>query len=149
GPRLTCAAVSWRRRSPWPPVRGGRPMDCRTARTLLDYHRPTDSELSGPDAADLERHLDVCPECGALAQAERRADARLGRAMRDVPLPDGLHDRLLARLAADRRAVMMRRFARGSRYAAAAALVLATLLGVGWWTTRPRPLDGQAVLDKY
>jgi hypothetical protein len=117
-------------------------MDCKTARLLLDFHRPTAEELAAPEVADLEAHLAVCPECDALTRAERRADARLAEAMSAVPVPDGLPDRLRARLAADRRADALRKLAWAARGAAvAAALLLAVGLGVLWVRTHPRPLD--------
>ena len=90
-------------------------MDCRTARLLLDYHRPQASELASSEAGALEQHLSVCSECDALTRAERQADARLGKAMRDVPIPDRLRDRVLARLHADRRAATLNRLAWSAR----------------------------------
>src|SRR5690242_15755148 len=106
-------------------------MDCRTARLLLDYARPAPAELPGGDAAALEGHLTACPECEALARAERQADDRLGRAVRDVPVPDGLRDRLLARLGAERRRWYPRRLTWGGGTLAGAAAAL--LLAFGLW----------------
>ena len=65
-------------------------MDCRTARHLLDYARPRVPELDRPDQEALDGHLAVCPECDALARAERQFDEHLGQAVRDVPVPQGL-----------------------------------------------------------
>ena len=116
-------------------------MDCKTARLLLDYARPAPAELPGGDAAALEGHLTACPECEALARAERQLDDHLGRAVRDVPVPDGLRDRLLARLRAERRRWYRRWALRGAGAAAAAAsLVLAIGLWAHWRASRlPAP----------
>jgi hypothetical protein len=108
-------------------------MDCKTARLLLDYARPSPAELSGGDAAALESHLVGCPDCETLAHGERQLDDHLGRAVREVPLPPGVRDRLLQRLQRERRVRYLRRTV---RIAAAAALVL---LGLGMWQFWPRP----------
>jgi hypothetical protein len=108
-------------------------MDCKTARLLLDYARPKPAELPGGEAAALEGHLTGCPECEAVARAERQADDHLGRAVRDVPVPDGLRDRLLGRLRAERRRWYRRWALRGTgALAAAAALVVSFGLWEHW-----------------
>jgi hypothetical protein len=114
-------------------------MDCKTARLLLDYARPMPAELPGGDVAALESHLTACPECEAVARAERQADDHLGRAVRDVPVPDGLRDRLLARLRAERRRWYRRRllWTGGTQAAAAAGVLIA--LGV-WGHFHPAQL---------
>jgi hypothetical protein len=128
-------------------------MDCRTARLLLDFHRPRAGELPADEAADLERHLAGCPECDSAGRAERRLDEHIGRAVRDVPVPDGLREQLLARLKAERTAVFHRRLAWAARGGAvAAALLIGTFV---WWhyaQTPPR-LDPETLLaedfEKY
>jgi len=107
-------------------------MDCKTARLLLPFLRPLAPELSPTDAEDLRDHLAGCPECGALAAAEHRVDARLGQAVRDVPVPADLPARLLKRLDAERRSWYRRRVV--APLLAAAALLLAT--GAGWFWLR-------------
>src|SRR5689334_15791744 len=103
---------------------GGRRMDCRTARLLLDFERPRVPELPPDDASALDAHLAGCPECEALAQADRAADDRLGRAMRDVAVPEGLHQRILDRLVAERGDQRRRWLGWTVRVAAAAAVVV-------------------------
>jgi hypothetical protein len=107
-------------------------MDCKTARLLLDFARPKPAELAGGDAADLEGHLGACPECDAVGRGQRQLDDHIGRAVRDVPLPDGLRDRLLERLAAERRAWKRRLAKRAVPLAAAAAVLLAVGLYAFW-----------------
>jgi hypothetical protein len=117
-------------------------MDCRTARLLLDYARPQLSELPPSDSDALEAHLAGCVECDALSRAERQVDERLGQAMRDVPMPEGLHDRILARIQSERGDQQRRWLGWTVRAAAVAALVLLTVwIGVIWYAKKPRALD--------
>ncbi len=123
-------------------------MDCKTARLLLDFDRPGASELERADADALEGHLAACPQCEALAQADRPFDAALGHAMRQVEVPDGLRAQLLARLEAERGAWYRRWYGHGFRALAAAAALL--LLVWGWWYWRseqPRPVQPEAVVQ--
>ncbi|HXG10141.1 MAG TPA: zf-HC2 domain-containing protein [Gemmataceae bacterium] len=115
-------------------------MDCKTARLLLDFARPR--ELDPDEALALESHLARCPECEALAQAERRLDEHLGRAIRDVAVPEGLRRRLLDRLAAERG----RRHRRGVAWivrlaVAAAILAVVVWLAFNWVPREPPALD--------
>jgi hypothetical protein len=108
-------------------------MDCKTARLLLDFHRPRAGELAPEEAAALEGHLASCPDCDAAGRAARRLDDHLGRAVRDVPVPDRLRERLLARLKEERRAARLRKVAWAARGVAAAAAVLLVGVLVWWW----------------
>jgi hypothetical protein len=124
-------------------------MDCKTARVLLDYQRP--GELPPEEAADLERHLGSCVECDGAARAEQRLDAHFGRAIREVPLPAQLRERLLSRLKEERAAVLRHRLAWTARgVAVAAALLLGVFL---WWhftVAKPQRLDpGYLVEEDY
>src|SRR5204863_3538530 len=96
-------------------------MDCRTARHLLEFSRPRASELEEQDQDALNGHLAVCPDCDAMARAEREADQHLGQAIRDVPVPHGLRERLMRRLREEREAWLRRWVARGLRVVAAVA----------------------------
>jgi hypothetical protein len=106
-------------------------MDCRHARLLLDFARPQGAELEPGDTHELESHLSDCPECGALAGQERRVDEHLGRAMRSVPVPDNLRNRLLSRLAVERDSYYRRWLVRVIGVTAAAAAVVLLIWG-GW-----------------
>jgi hypothetical protein len=124
-------------------------MDCRTARLLLDFARPRCTELPADDADALSAHLAGCADCDSLSRGERAADARLGEAMRAVSIPDGLRGRILDRLETDR-GVHRRRVAGWvvRLSAAAAAVLLAVLLGFAIFGNRPRPLDPWTLLDQ-
>jgi hypothetical protein len=123
-------------------------MDCKTVRLLLDYARPRSAELAGDDAAALEGHLHACPDCEVLARGERQFDDHLGRAVRNVPVPDGLRDRLLNRLAAERRTWYRRQARRWGPVAAAAVVLLA--LGLWWqWPRHQLPAPDLDAMVEY
>jgi hypothetical protein len=121
-------------------------MECRTARLLLELARPLPTELEAGEAEALWKHLATCADCGALARSDRAADDRLGQAMRAVPVPAGLRGRLLARLEAERGAWYRRRLVRGAgALAAAAGVVFAVGLALGWWDRRLPAVDVEAL----
>jgi hypothetical protein len=110
-------------------------MDCRTARQLLDFARPIHPELERGELRELEGHLADCPECGPAARAERRLDEHLGQAMRAVPVPKGLRDRISARLARERWGWK----GRGRKIAASLGAAAAIFLAIGLcWLLWPR-----------
>jgi hypothetical protein len=117
-------------------------MDCKTARTLVDFARPNALELEPRDAEELAGHLDTCPECGASALAERQLDEWLGAAVRQVEVPGNLRANVLACLDAERNKVVRHRFGRIIRRVAVAAALLLTLWG-GYrlWQPGPARLD--------
>jgi hypothetical protein len=123
-------------------------MDCKTARLLLDFHRPRCGELPPEEAVELERHLAGCADCDAAGRALRRLDDHLGPAVRAVPLPDGLRERLLARLREERSTRLHRRLAWAGRgLAVAAALLIATLLWLHFRPSPPPSLNLDALTD--
>jgi hypothetical protein len=108
-------------------------MDCKNARLLLEFIHPGSAELDSAEAEALHQHLGECPDCAAQAREERRADEHLGRAMRDVPVPDGLRERVLKRLTIERDAWYRRWIRRWLVRGVAAAAVIAGLW-VGYLT---------------
>lgn len=124
-------------------------MDCRSARLLLDFARPQACELEAEEAAALESHLDHCPDCHSQARNERQLDDSFGKAMRQVEVPAGLREQLLARLESARGDWHRQRFAHGVRLSLAAAAVL--LLGwAGWFWLQEHmvaPVDAQRVAE--
>jgi hypothetical protein len=124
-------------------------MDCKTARLLLDFARPQARELEAEEAQALESHLDRCPECHSQARSEREFDQHLGRAMRQVEVPAGLRDQLLARLESARGDWHRQRFAHAARLCVAAAALL-LLAWSGWYWIRQHwvsPIDTQRVAE--
>jgi hypothetical protein len=108
-------------------------MDCKTARLLLDFIRPGTPELEAAEADAVDGHLAHCPECDTLARQERRVDHVLGKAMRQVEVPDGLRARLLARLEAERGDWYRHRFGHGVRALLAVAAAVLVVWGLWWW----------------
>jgi hypothetical protein len=119
---------------------GGRPMDCKTARLLLDFARPGCAELDPTEAGDLERHLAGCPECEALFRSERQLDQHLGRAMRQVEVPERLRGQILARLDVERSDRLRRRYGHAIRALAAAAVLLVGVWGWLYWRAGQLPV---------
>ena len=120
-------------------------MDCKTARLMFEYARPNNRELDATETRALEDHLTSCDDCGPLARGERRADEAVGRAMRQVDVPDQLRGRILARLK-EQHTERRRRWAfNGLRGAAAAAALLLAALGLWhWYAVRPAfPVEHQ------
>jgi len=66
----------------------------------LDACRPGSNDLADPEMEILATRLATSPELDELRQRLQRLDRELGHAFRDVPVPEGLADRILARLAA-------------------------------------------------
>ncbi len=117
-------------------------MDCKNARFLLDYARPVPSELDADEEQALEQHLDQCTDCSGLAEAEQHFDDIIGKAMRDVPIPEGLPMRLMTRLSVERDAWYRKLLV---RVGAAAVLLIAALSFGMWWLSQPTVLDRAAV----
>ncbi len=118
-------------------------MDCKSAHLLMEFARPGSPELDAGEAEALRQHLAECGDCAALAAAERRADEHLGRAMRDVPVPDGLRQRLLTRLTAERKAWYRHRPVLG--FGAAAAVLLIGWVGHLLWFNRLPAISNEYV----
>jgi hypothetical protein len=118
-------------------------MDCKTARNLLQFIRPHGHDLDAADHAALQAHLAECTECDAFARAERQHDAHVGAAIRDVPVPAGLKDRLLSKLKRQREDWWKQSLNRVARYAAAAAAVV-LVVWIGFQLNsgaKPRPTE--------
>jgi hypothetical protein len=109
-------------------------MDCRTARLLLDLHRPAAHELDRDETQALEGHLAACSDCSAIAQAERRFDRQLGRAMCAVEAPPSLRTSILAKLDKERGESYRRQVARSLRIAVGVAACL--LVAFLFWNYR-------------
>lgn len=75
-------------------------MDCRTALELLEAARPGTDDLSEPELQPVGAHLQNCPRCEAAYRRRQTLDRAIGHAIRDVPVPSGLKQRLLDRLEA-------------------------------------------------
>jgi hypothetical protein len=119
-------------------------MQCRDAQFYLRLRRHTGDELGVEVVAELERHLAGCPECAADARAAAAFDRALATAMRSVPVPVGLREKLFTQAAAYRGGVIRRTVYRSAALAASVFLVLGLAFGV-FTATRPK-LDIPALL---
>ncbi len=115
-------------------------MDCQTAGQLLPFLNPRAEPLPAELAQSLEAHAGECPTCSALLQRTGREDRVIALAMRNVEVPEGLHDRLLARLRRERSRRRRNWPMRHPRWAAAAAVLLCFVAGgFGYWWHQPLP----------
>ena len=109
-------------------------MECVNARLLLLFRRP--GELAAEESAALESHLLTCPICSAAARRDSSFDTAVGHAMKSVPVPMGLRNKLLAESFA-RRGATLRRRAYTSVGVAACLLLAIGLVTGGIWASRP------------
>ena len=112
-------------------------MECRDAQFYLRLQRHTADEL-GPDVtAALDAHCATCAACAADARSAASFDRALASAMRAVPVPSGLRERLITQAARSQGAALRAKALRVGGMAAAALLVAA--IGFSLWTqTRPK-----------
>jgi len=110
-------------------------MNCKTARRYL--YAFADGELPVKDNCEVLDHLKMCPECTRVASEQQALRTALRRAMNRTPVPEGLADRMAAKL--DRRPepapVVGRRWWRLGVPMAAAASVAFAVTAV--WMMRP------------
>ncbi len=66
----------------------------------MEACRPGSDDLEDPALAPLAEALAADPDLAELFERLRRVDSRVAEAFGDVPLPEGLADRITARLAA-------------------------------------------------
>jgi hypothetical protein len=116
-------------------------MYCRDAQFYLRLRRHAGDELGVDVSADLNRHLATCAACGADAMAAASFDRAVAGALRAVPVPVGLRDKLLAQASAHHGAVIRHKVYRVT--AIAASLFLAVGLTFGLFSGRPK-LDTEA-----
>lgn len=123
-------------------------MDCPHADLLLLFYRPDrPSDLSAEDAAALRDHLAACPACAAKLAQQSAADRAIGAAMRTVPVPAGLADRLHRQAESHLQTAWRRAARRTLAKAALAAALLVTAYGGYVAATRPY-LDVAQLADR-
>lgn len=115
-------------------------MNCSLSRMLLAFPR---ADLAEEDRAGLSAHVAGCPHCAGIAAGEAALHGAFAKAMQAVPVPEGLHSKLLREGFAQRGARHRRQFYQWS--ALAASLLLALGLGFsGYLRSRPA-IDSDAV----
>lgn len=73
-------------------------MNCQTAQQTLELARPDHPEGAAIDEA--AQHVKGCPSCRTAVRRHEQLDQRIGEVCRDVPVPAGLKERLLAAVEA-------------------------------------------------
>jgi hypothetical protein len=81
------------------------PIDRRTLEQI-ETCRPGSDDLQLPEVSEARARIDADSAVHALYAKSQRFDSTISRAMHDVAVPDGLADRLLARLAMGRAAAL-------------------------------------------
>ncbi|MEX1231726.1 MAG: hypothetical protein WEB58_15870 [Planctomycetaceae bacterium] len=76
-------------------------MDCREAQRILDAAQADARDLWEPEVAPAAVHLKTCRDCQLSLRKKNRFDHAFGVAVRDVAVPAGLKQRMLAAIAAD------------------------------------------------
>jgi hypothetical protein len=71
-------------------------MDCGLAREQLEGARPDSGDREDPALEAAFAHVDACPACAEVVEFRREFDRHAGRVIRDVSVPAGLKERLLA-----------------------------------------------------
>jgi len=118
-------------------------MLCRDVQFYLRLRKHAGDDLGADVTADLHRHLASCPVCAAESQAAESFDRAVAVAVRAVPIPPGLREKLHAQASAHRGTVIRHRV---YRLATAAGLVFLALgLGLGLFSSRPK-LDTAALV---
>ena len=122
-------------------------MDDHTAQLLMELLTLGNQELDPEQAAAVERQLRALPDLEMLSQHDREFDALIRPAMRDVPIPTGLMDRIHTKLASQRGGVQRRRALRWSGGAFALVIGVVAVWGLRW---EARPvLDAEEFASFY
>jgi hypothetical protein len=116
-------------------------MDCHDARLLLTLQRREPEQLDRIELEAIERHVELCPGCQTWNQSEARFESALTAAVKNVPLPGQLKDRITAGLARSRPP-------RRKAWAAAAAAVLLAAIATGtYFWLQPVEIDIEQVVN--
>lgn len=70
-------------------------MNCHDALEQLESARPSSRDRYDSELRAASDHVAGCTRCSELFQSRESLDRRIGRVMRDVPIPDGLQLRIL------------------------------------------------------
>src|SRR5262245_10939969 len=119
-------------------------MQCRDAQFYLRLRRHAGDELGADVTADLDRHCAGCPACAADARPAASFDRAVTAAMRSVPVPAGLRDKLLTLASAHRGGVIRRQAYKVA--ALAASIFFATGLAFGVFTASRPKIDTYALV---
>lgn len=74
------------------------PMDCQTARQIVEAVRSGSTEETLSVVSAAADHVQSCGTCLEIVRSDEQLDRRIATVCRDVPMPVGLKDRLLESL---------------------------------------------------
>src|SRR5262245_49923672 len=116
--------------------------DWQRIREQVDACRPDSQDLNDPELRDAADAIECDERARRLFESSQRLDSKVRRAMRDVEVPNGLEQRLLAQftpVATTQVRSSRRRFWTIGIFTTATCLLIA----VGIVLTRPGPLSLQ------
>ncbi|MBM84146.1 MAG: hypothetical protein CMJ78_26630 [Planctomycetaceae bacterium] len=73
-------------------------MNCHSVIEILECVRPNSDDLALPEMADAAAHLETCQRCSKQFAAMRQNDSQVAAAVLNVPIPEGLRERILAQV---------------------------------------------------
>ena len=73
-------------------------MDCRTTQQHLELGAAWQEACDASLRDEVSTHLEECRGCSEVVEARSKFDRRIAGAMVDVPIPEGLLDRILSNL---------------------------------------------------
>ena len=112
-------------------------MECRDAQFYLRLRHRAADELGADVTGALESHLAICTECAADARAAASFDRAMASAMKAVPVPAGLREKLFTQASAKQGTILRRKLYRAAAACAAVLLLGGIALGV-FSFTRPK-----------
>jgi hypothetical protein len=112
-------------------------MECRDAQFYLRLRRHAADELGADVTGALDAHCAGCPECAADARSAALFDRAMVSAMKAVPVPAGLREKLFTQASAKQGAILRRKMYQTAAACAAALVLLAIIFGV-FSNTRPK-----------
>lgn len=112
-------------------------MQCCDAQFYLRLRRRANDELGTDVSADLDRHLAGCPACMQDSRLINSFDSAVAAAMRSVPIPAGLREKLLTQALAHRGTILRRKAYRVAALAASLFLVTGVAFGL-FSASRPK-----------
>lgn len=105
-------------------------MECRDAQFYLRLRRHAADELGADVTAAIDGHCATCAACAADARSAAGFDRAVATAMKSVPVPASLRERLVTQAARAQGAALRTKALRAGGMVAAALLAVAIGLGV-------------------
>lgn len=119
-------------------------MECRDAQFYLRLRRHAADELGSDVTGALDGHLATCVACAADARAAVSFDRSMASAMKAVPVPAGLREKLFSQASAQQGAILRRKFYRAG--AVCAAILVVVGIGFGVFSASRPKLNPEALV---